>query len=56
MCAVGLVCQDDGYAGTLEKKRTPNTAGELGREGNPLIPLRVREGSSCERGGTSHSL
>ncbi|KAG2441828.1 hypothetical protein HXX76_003436 [Chlamydomonas incerta] len=33
--------QDDGYAGTLSNKHTPNNAGELGRDGDPLVPGRV---------------
>ncbi|GIL90771.1 hypothetical protein Vretimale_16845 [Volvox reticuliferus] len=33
--------QDDGYAGTLSNRRAHNNAGELGREGNPLVPGRV---------------
>ncbi|PNW71586.1 hypothetical protein CHLRE_16g660390v5 [Chlamydomonas reinhardtii] len=33
--------QDDGYAGTLSNKHQPNNAGELGREGDPLVPGRV---------------
>ncbi|GLC45365.1 hypothetical protein PLESTB_000314600 [Pleodorina starrii] len=33
--------QDDGYAGTLPKKHQPNEAGELGRDGDPLVPGRV---------------
>jgi hypothetical protein len=41
-CYVMLCKQDDGYAGTLENKRKPNTAGELGREGDPFIPMQVR--------------
>lgn len=34
--------QDDGYAGTLVRKRKPNEVGELGRTGNPLVPMQVR--------------
>ena len=33
--------QDDGYAGTLERKRVPNESEELGRAGDPLVPMRV---------------
>ncbi|GLC45471.1 hypothetical protein PLESTB_000317600 [Pleodorina starrii] len=33
--------QDDGYAGTLSHRRPPNNAGELGRDGDPLLPGRV---------------
>jgi hypothetical protein len=33
--------QDDGYAGTLESKRKPNDAKELGREGEPNVPGQV---------------
>ncbi|GLI66279.1 hypothetical protein VaNZ11_010037 [Volvox africanus] len=33
--------QDDGYAGTLSNRRPHNNAGELGREGDPLLPGRV---------------
>ncbi|GLI71601.1 hypothetical protein VaNZ11_016865 [Volvox africanus] len=33
--------QDDGYAGTLPDKHAPNLAGELGRDGDPLVPGRV---------------
>jgi hypothetical protein len=33
--------QDDGYAGTLENKRKPNDAKELGREGPEYMPGQV---------------
>ncbi|GIL66835.1 hypothetical protein Vafri_20228 [Volvox africanus] len=34
--------QDDGYAGTLSNRRPHNNAGELGREGDPLLPGIVK--------------
>lgn len=38
--------QDDGYAGTLENKRKPNDAKELGREGPEYMPGQVGAGGA----------
>ncbi len=38
-----LGSQDDGYAGTLANKRKPNEAGELGRDGDPFVPMQARK-------------
>ena len=39
--------QDDGYAGTLPSKRQINLDSELGRGGDPLLPMQVRLFKAC---------
>ncbi len=49
-----LLTQDDGYAGTLSNKRQPNNAGELGRDGDPLVPGLVQGALAGVKVGHGH--